>query len=165
MALKNNSKDIFGLSSLVPPTADDEANIKTETKKDIIPKKEIKKTEPKEKQNKKKVETSFYNVKIKFYDEDDKNFLRYYGGNLGFNQEGFIRFLIKEDIKDKSGIDRKDKLHTLLSSKALIYSGTVRIPESMKLDIKRRAALHGLNQEQYLGFLVRKRRFTTPGWF
>lgn len=176
MALNNNKKDIFGLGSLVPPSNNENDKIPApeisviEVKKDIKEKddkKEIEEIEnikekPKKKVSKKDIALS--SVKVKFFDEDDKNFLRYYGGNMGFTQEEFIIYLIENDIKDKSGIDRRDELHQAFSTKTLYYYTSVRIPEKLKKDMLKRQAMHSLTQEQYLGLIVRAFRLKTPGW-
>ena len=173
MALNNKeNKDIFGLKALIPPTADGtqkEIEIKKENKEaqnvsnkqPVVKKETVSKTPTK----KKVKEDNFFTVRIKFYDEDDKGFLKYYGGNLGFSQEEFLNFIITKNVKDKKKIDFKDEDHELFRTGKLTLQTTARLSENIKTDLLKESSNHRLSQEQYLGYIVRKERFETPGWY
>ncbi len=200
MALNSGKKDIFGLSSLVPPTADENKqddkvpqdafaarNKNTDSINSIISNDskisnnskvnntsndsiDSKVDSPKKSStvSKKKVkDRDLYTARARFYDEDDKEFLKYYGGNLGFSQEEFLNYILENAFKnkDKDIFDPKDDDHNDFRKNNLLYYSTVRLPERIKKDILKEASKHRLSQEQYLGYMVRKERFNTPGWF
>lgn len=170
MALNSNKQtDIFGLGALIPPSADtkkpepevkEEAKIKKETHSAVAPVKEKQSTT---KPTKKKT-TEYFNARVKFFDEDDKDFLKYYGGNLNKTQEEFLSFIVQNAIKDKKAFNPKDEEHDNFRKNTLIYYTSVRIPETLKNDLMKLASSHRLSQEQFLGYLVRKERYNTPGW-
>ena len=175
MALNsNNKKDIFNLNSLLPPTVE---NIdKNKLSEDpVIPNKDIKiekpvtkpkKTTAKSEAPKKQSlrDTGYFNARIKFLDEDDKAFLKFYGGNLNKTQEEFLIYLVECEINNEKPIDFKDELHESFRSTPMIYSTSSKIPLVLKPKITKVTAKHRLTQEQLLGNLVRSKRLKTPGW-
>lgn len=176
MALEKNDdkiNDLFGLSSLLPPTSEDIEEAPVPKKgADKIVNTIIEVKEPIKLQNEEgrvKLERSdsekTYNARARFYDEDDKDFLKYYGGNLGFTQEKFLNFIIETELKNTKPFDAKDEDHECFRKNNLLFYTTARLPESLKADVLKAASNHRLTQEQYLGYLVRKARFETPGWY
>lgn len=171
MALNpNKSADIFGLGSLIPPSAETkrtEPEVKINKTEVTNPKKEEKEKAATVKTTKtaKKKTTEYFNARVKFFDEDDKDYLKYYGGNLNKTQEEFLSYIIQNAIKDKKAFNPKDEDHETFRKNSLIYYTSVRIPETLKNDLMKLASSHRLSQEQFLGFIVRKERFNTPGWF
>lgn len=168
MALNNNGKkDIFGLDGLVPPSND----TKTDVLKPAVAKKEKKpatKDDSAQIKSKKQkrflMPENFFYARARFFDEDDKDFLKFYGGNLGKNQEEFMQYILDNAINDKEEITPKDEQHMQFKTQNLIYYTSIRISESYKGKIIKLAANNHLTQEQYLGYLVRKMRLKTPGW-
>ena len=184
MALNNDkNKDIFGLSSLVPPTTNDEGkkdeekieSIKSNTNQKSIVNKQskvgkassvnTKSTDSKVSKPSINKSEKLFTARARFYDEDDKAFLKYYGGNLGFTQEEFINYILENEINSTKKIDVKDDEHESFRKNNLLFYSTIRLPEKNKKNLLKAAANHRLSQEQFLGYIVRKERFNTPGWY
>ena len=174
MALNSkNKKDIFNLNSLLPPTVEnldkDKPSEEPVTPKDTKvekpiakPKKITAKSEAPKKQSLR--DTGYFNARIKFLDEDDKTFLKFYGGNLNKTQEEFLIYLVECEINNEKSIDFKDELHESFRTTPMIYSTSSKIPLILKPKITKIMAKHRLTQEQLLGYLVRSKRLKTPGW-